>query len=94
MRARCFIPELLRILGSGKASCIAYARGCGAIVVTDDKTARECCIERGVKYTGTIGILKACCLDGTLSLDDADNTLAAMIDSGYYAPVQRISDLM
>ena len=86
--------ELLRILGAGEASCIAYARGHSAIVVTDDKTARECCIERDIKYTGTIGILKACCAAGALSLDDADKALAAMIDAGYYAPVQRISDLM
>ncbi|MDP6523330.1 MAG: hypothetical protein QGH15_03825 [Kiritimatiellia bacterium] len=86
--------ELLRILGSGEASCIAYAKSCGAIVVTDDRTARECCIERNVKCTGTIGILKACCLSGGLSLDDADKALAFMINVGYYAPVQRISDLM
>lgn len=86
--------ELLRVLAPGEASCIAYTKACGGTVVTDDKTARDCCIERGVKYTGTIGILKACCKDGLLSEDEADTVLKSMIDAGYYSPVQRISDLM
>ena len=43
---------------------------------------------------GTIGILRACCIDGMLSRDEADDILGAMLDAGYYAPVQRISDLL
>ena len=86
--------ELLRILAPGEASCIAHATAHGGVVVTDDRTARQCCDERGVAYTGTIGILKACCIDGTLSLDEADDMLKAMIEAGYYAPAQRISALI
>lgn len=86
--------ELLRVLAPGEASCIALAKTCGGIVVTDDKTARECCLERGVKFTGTIGILKACCIDMVLSEDEADAILESMIDAGYYSPVKRIGDLM
>jgi predicted nucleic acid-binding protein len=86
--------ELLRILGSGEASCIACAKARGGVVVTDDKTARDCCAERGVAFTGTIGILKACALDGTLSPGAADAVLQAMIDAGYYSPVTRISGLL
>ena len=46
-------------------ACIAWRsvppRG---LVVTDDRAARNCCSERGVDFTGTIGILKACCREG------------------------------
>jgi predicted nucleic acid-binding protein len=85
--------ELLRALAPGEASCIAHAAAHGAIVVTDDRTARACCKERNIVCTGTIGILKACTMDGTLTGDEADAILHAMVDAGYYAPVQNISDL-
>ena len=52
------------------------------------------CAEQGVRFTGTVGILKACCLDGTLSLVDADAILQTMVAAGYHAPVRRISDLV
>ena len=91
--ARQVYCELLHSLAPGEASCIAHACSCGGTVVTDDRTARQYCGERNIPVTGTIGILKACCNDGTLSPDEADDVLRTMIDAGYYAPVQRISDL-
>jgi len=81
-------------MAPGEASCIAYAKTHGAVVVTDDKTARECCRRHGVSFTGTIGILKVCSLDGALSTQEANAGLRAMIDAGFYSSVQRISDLM
>ena len=92
--ARQTYRELLRVLSPGEASCIAHANTRGGVVVTDDRTARQCCRERGVSSTGTIGILKACRIDGTLSPEEADAILGAMIDAGYYSPVQSISDLV
>ena len=86
--------ELLRTLGAGEASCIASAATSGSIVVTDDRTAREICGERGLACTGTIGILKACCLDGTLTPSEADVILQAMIRRGYDSPVNTISGLL
>lgn len=91
---RATYRELLRVLAPGEASCIAYAKAHGGVVASDDRTARECCIERSIAYTGTIGILKACCVDGTLSTEEADTILQAMIDTGYYSPAQRIRDLL
>lgn len=91
---RVVFRELLRILGPGEAACIACAKIRGGVVVTDDRTARECCVERGLPCTGTIGILKACVLDGTLTASTADEVLQAMIDAGYFAPVARISGLL
>jgi predicted nucleic acid-binding protein len=86
--------ELLRNVAPGEASCIAHACEHGGIVVTDDHTARQCCRDRNVPTTGTIGILKAFCVDGTLAPQEADGILEAMIDAGYYSPVQRISSLI
>jgi predicted nucleic acid-binding protein len=86
--------ELLRVLAPGEASCIACAKARGGIVVTDDRTARACSRDHGVAFTGTVGILKASCLEGTLAPDEADAILQAMVDAGYFSPVRRISDLL
>ena len=83
-----------KILAPGEASCLAYAKIHDAVAVTDDRTDRECCGRHGVTFTGTIGIHKACCLDGTLSPEEADITLQAMIEAGFYSPVQCISGLI
>jgi len=86
--------ELLRILAPGEASCVAHAEACGGVVVSDDRTARECCEARGIEVTGTIGILKALTLDRTLSPEEADAVLQAMGAAGYYSPVRSISGLV
>jgi predicted nucleic acid-binding protein len=86
--------KLLRILAPGEASCISCAMNRGGVVVTDDKTARDCCTERGITFTGTIGILIACYRDGELTSAEADVIVQAMIDAGYHSPVHRISDLI
>lgn len=86
--------ELLRILAPGEASCIAHAEACSGVVVSDDHTARQCCSERGIAVTGTIGILKACCMDATLTPEEADAILKSMIDVGYYSPVPSLRGLM
>lgn len=90
---RTIYRELLRALGPGEASCLACAVTRGGVVVTDDRTARDCCHDRDIIVTGTIGILKALSRDGVLSLPEADALLASMIEAGYHSPVRRISDL-
>ncbi len=85
--------ELLHMFGPGEASCIACAAARGGTVVTDDRVARQACDEYNVPVTGTIGILLACRADGVISTEEADGVLSAMIDAGYYSPIQRISDL-
>lgn len=86
--------ELLRTLGSGEASCVALARHRGGIAATDDRAARSCCAERGIPVTGSIGILKALCIDRTITPEDADAILARMANAGFYSPVRRVSDLL
>jgi predicted nucleic acid-binding protein len=84
---------LLRTLGAGEASCIACAAQRGGVVVTDDRTARRYCAGRGIPVTGTIGILQALCADGTVSVEEADALLARMVETGFYSPIRRVSDL-
>jgi predicted nucleic acid-binding protein len=93
-REREIFRELLRTLAPGEAACIACAKEREGVVVTDDRAARNCCIEQNVRFTGTIGILKACCRDRVLLPEKADAILQAMIEAGYHSPVRRISDLI
>lgn len=86
--------DLLRYMGAGEASCIACAQFRKGVVVSDDKAARVYCSNYDIIYTGTIGILKACCIDGSLSVENADNILHEMIQCGFYSPVQTISDIL
>ena len=86
--------ELLRMFGAGEASCIALALHREGVVVTDDRVARRRCIELGVPVTGTIGILKALSVSRTISVAEADALLARMEESGFYAPLRRVSDLI
>ena len=48
----------------------------------------------GIPATGTIGILKALCVDRTLSAEEADAVLGRMVAIVFYSPIRRISDLL
>ena len=85
--------RLIRSLGRGEASCVSLAGSRGAVVVTDDRLARKVCQERGIAFTGTIGILKAAVERSWLSPSEADAILGKMIKAGFYSPVNSISGL-
>lgn len=85
---------LLRALSSGEASCVVLAGHRNGIVATDDRAARSSCAERGIPVTGTIGILKALCIDRTITSEEADAILNRMVGAGFYSPVRRVSDLL
>lgn len=89
-----FFSELIPVLGSGEASCIALAKHRGGVVVTDDLLARRTCSLHGVQVSGTIGILKAMCLCRQITVEAADALLASMVTQGFHSPVRRISDLL
>jgi len=84
--------ELLNIK-KGEASCIALAKEQAAIVVSDDRTARKQCSLMNIPFTGTVGILKASVLDGSISLVQADESLRKMIEAVFYSPVRSIVDI-
>ena len=86
--------ELISAIGSGEAACIAMAKHRGGVVVTDDLLARRTCASYGVRVSGTIGILKAMCLDQVIVPAAADALLTEMAAKGFYSPVRRISDLL
>lgn len=91
---RRVFAEVIAHLGAGEASCIAAASRRNGIVVTDDRAARTACCERGIPFTGTVGILKAACIDGQASVEEAERVLADMVSHGFYSPVQRIRDIL
>lgn len=86
--------QLLRNLGEGEASCIAAAHERKGIIVTDDRAARNCCQEKTIPVSGTIGLLKAACLDGVLEPEKANQMLKQMISYGFYSPVHKITDIL
>jgi hypothetical protein len=86
--------SLIANLGRGEASCIAVARARRWTVISDDRACRNHCAEMHVPVTGTIGILKAACIDHSLAPHEADRILDAMIAAGFFSPVQRISALL
>ena len=93
-KGRQLYSNMIAHLGKGEASCIAAAKVSKAIVVTDDRAARQQCHNLHVPFTGTIGILKACVIDGTIKLNQADIYLDKMIKHGFYSPVRSISEIL
>ena len=86
--------DFLHYMGAGESSCIACAKLRGGVVVSDDKTARDCCAKHGIAFTGTIGVLKSSCPDACITVQAADDILHEMIRQGFYSPVRSISDIM
>ncbi len=93
-RTRQLYSSLIVHLGRGEASCLALAKVAKGIVVTDDRSARQQCDHSHIPFTGTIGILKACVMDGAIDLNQADIYLGKMIKHGFYSPVRSISEII
>lgn len=85
--------EFRRRLDPGEAECLAVAVNRNGIIVTDDRGARQQAIARGVKTSGTIGILRMLVDVGHISLPKADEHLKAMIGEGYHSPVRSLKHL-
>jgi len=85
--------HLIIHLGRGEASSIAVADQRKAIIVSDDRAARNQCMRMEIPITGTIGILKAVVTEGVVSSTDADVILQKMIAMGFYSPVTSIGDI-
>lgn len=83
----------LNHLGRGESSSIAIAKHRKMILVSDDKDARNIARESKITLTGTIGILKASTMDNLISIQEADTVLGKMIESGFYSPVNSISQI-
>jgi len=75
-------------LGLGEASSIAVAKNRGWTFACDDKLARQEAASIGVRLTGTIGILVKATKIKHLTIKEADEVLAVMIEKGFYSPVE------
>lgn len=80
------MKKMLPKLKQGEASCIAIALCRGMVFVSDDWKAREIAAEKGIPFSGTLGILKICLNDGIISLAEGNRILNTMINKGYYSP--------
>ncbi len=86
--------EFDEFLHPGESSCLVYALSRDMILATDDLAARKLASRRGVKLTGTIGILVHMVRSDLLSLADANDVLSTMIGDGYLSPCERLDDLL
>ncbi len=93
-REQALYMELSLSLASGEAACISLASIQGLILASDDLAARREASRRGVRLTGTVGILLRAVREQHLELADANQILAQMIALRYRAPVQRLDDLV
>jgi predicted nucleic acid-binding protein len=80
-------------LGLGEASSIAAAKTRRWVFASDDVLARREAATLGIPLTGTIGILVKATHRKLLTIKGADAALSAMIEAGFYAPVDSIRSL-
>lgn len=87
--------ELVDRLDRGEAESLAVAELHDGLLVTDDGTARAVARDRGVRLTGTIGVLVELVDLGDVDETMADSWLKRLIDeTDYRAPSRELSDYL
>jgi predicted nucleic acid-binding protein len=81
------VREYGQRFGAGEAEAMAIACIRGWVLATDDGTARRFAQEQGIRLTGSLGILVKAVQQETVSLAEADDLHARMIDEGYRSPL-------
>jgi predicted nucleic acid-binding protein len=81
------------VLDDGEASCIAVALERRASLFSDDLDARRYAQRRGIRVSGTLGVLSLLVKGGHLTVAEADDYLQGMIAHGYRSPVRSLADL-
>jgi len=81
------------ILGDGEASCIAVALERKGGLFSDDLDARCYARRRGLRVSGTLGVLSLLVDMGNITMTEADEYLQKMIAHGYRCPVRSLADL-
>ena len=80
---------LLETLDPGEAQELAVAEVAGGMVVTDDGDARTVANRRGIRLTGSIGLLVRFVENDRISADTADTYLKRWIDeAGFRSPAR------
>lgn len=85
--------EFSSSLGAGEASGLVLALVRSLTLATDDRAARRLATKRGIKLTGTVGILVRLVREGHLTLESGNDLLGQMIKLRYRSPVERLDDL-
>lgn len=86
--------ELARQLDRGEAECLTVALSRNCSLLSDDFAARRMAKLKGLPVAGTLGVLASLVEAGLLSLTEADDLLAQMIDHGYRSPVRSLENLL
>jgi predicted nucleic acid-binding protein len=79
--------EYSQRFGAGESEAMAIALNRNWIFASDDGNARKFAQERGIRLTGTLGILIKAVKNKILCLSLADAIHAQMIDEGYRSPL-------
>ena len=81
--------SLLETLDPGEAQALAVAEATDGLLVTDDGDARATATQRGVRVTGSIGLLVRSVEEGRISAAMADEYLKRWIDeAGFHSPAR------
>ncbi|MCC7355614.1 MAG: DUF3368 domain-containing protein [Anaerolineae bacterium] len=94
LEERTLAAALSLQLDFGEAECLAVAQSRRCLFLSDDLAARRLAMGRGVKVSGTIGVLLLLVKRGELPVGDADDLLASMVTHGYRSPVSSLADLL
>ena len=86
--------QLPPTLHRGEASCLAIAVQRGWAFLTDDARARNIAREHRVVLSGTLGVLTQAIRTGLLSMDEANQLLAQIIQAGYHSPCDNLAELL
>jgi predicted nucleic acid-binding protein len=82
-------------LDAGEAAALRLSIGRDGMLATDDLAARNAADEHGVPVTGSIGLLVLGIEQDALKADTANEWLSTWrTERGYYAPVDRIQDVL
>ena len=81
-------------LHAGEASCLAIAQQRSWLFLTDDKAARRQAVKRKVAVSGTLGCLVLGVEGDLWTLEQANEQLARIIDSGFFSPLRDLRELV
>ena len=93
-RDQALFSQLQTRLGAGEASCLALICSNRQRFLSDDMKARRIARAMGVPVSGSVGVLLTLIRARRLTCAEGNSILKAFIAYGYFAPVQRLDDLL
>jgi predicted nucleic acid-binding protein len=79
----------------GEAMSLAIAGERGWVFLTDDRKARKVAAENRIAVSGTVGVLIGLIRSGTLTLEEGNSLLAAMVEqAGDHSPVKSLAEAL